>query len=56
MVEMCTHLATERAGVVTLHLRESAAQLSPHPFSHTGVVYPVNKRAKIAKEKNYPLL
>ena len=27
MGELGTHLATERAGVVTLHLRESAPQL-----------------------------
>jgi len=32
MVEMCTHLATERAGVVTLHLREGAPQLYPDPL------------------------
>ena len=35
MVEMGTHLATERAGLVTLHLRDGAPQFYPnHQTSH----------------------
>jgi hypothetical protein len=30
MVELGTHLATERAGLVTLHLRDGAPQFYPN--------------------------
>jgi hypothetical protein len=32
MVEMGTHLATERAGLVTLHLRDGAPQFLERPI------------------------
>jgi len=32
LVEMCTHLATERAGMVTLHLTVGASELYPNTF------------------------
>ena len=35
MVEMGTHLATERAGLVTLHLRDGAPQFYPNHRKHT---------------------
>jgi hypothetical protein len=31
LVEMCTHLATERAGMGTLHLTVGASELYPNP-------------------------
>ena len=31
LVEMCSHLATERAGMGTLHLTVGASELYPNP-------------------------
>jgi hypothetical protein len=31
LVEMCSHLATERAGMGTLHLTGGASELYPNP-------------------------
>ena len=31
LVEMCSHLATERAGIGTLHLTVGASELYPNP-------------------------
>jgi hypothetical protein len=33
LVEMCSHLATERAGMGTLHLTVGASELYPNPFA-----------------------
>ncbi len=55
MGELGTHLATERAGVVTLHLRESAPQLYP---DFKSIVFPADKhhRTKVNDSINFSLL
>ncbi len=50
-----THLATERAGVVTLHLRETAPQLYP---DFKSIVFPPENscRTKVNRSMNFSLL
>jgi hypothetical protein len=38
LVEMCSHLATERAGMGTLHLTVGASELYPNPKAEGGAM------------------
>jgi hypothetical protein len=38
LVEMCSHLATERAGLGTLHLTVGASELYPNPRGAGGLM------------------